>query len=192
MVELNGSRIAALGSQCGEFGMIAFKTADVSRKTGGTAACREVRVTLRAICVARGGKPNRSPMIGVARSARRRERLRCVMQGAVMARKALLVDDLCVVETQGGQVARGTLLRENRVRGRQASGGVHSAVAANAIPRNPQDGERRRRNGKQKSPAAQRTGSLEIIEIDALREFLGCACSRQEYLSLAVLNSKAC
>ena len=97
--------------------MIAFKTVDVTDKIGGTPACREVRVTLRTIRIACGGKPNRSPMIGVAGSARGRERLRCVMHGAVMAREALLIDDFFVIKTQGGHVAGGTLLGENRVRG---------------------------------------------------------------------------
>jgi len=90
-------------------------------------------MTLRTVRVARGGKPDRSAMIGVAGSARGRELLRCLMQRAVMARDALLVDDLGVVKTQVGQVAGGTLLRENRVRGGQAAGGVHAAVAANAV-----------------------------------------------------------
>ena len=117
MVELNGSRVAAPRSQRGEFGMIAFKTADVSDKAGGTPAHREIRVTLRAVRVARRGKSNRSSMIGVAGSARGRERLRCVMQGAVMAREALLVDGLGAVKTQVGHMARGTLLGEDRVRG---------------------------------------------------------------------------
>src|ERR1700694_4202949 len=127
--------------------MIAFKTADVANKARGTPARREIRVTLRAVRVARGGKSNRSAMIGVAGSARGRERLSYVMQGAVMTRETLLVDDLCVVKTQVGQMAGRALLCENGVRGGQTSGGVHAAVAANAIPRDPHDGERRRRNG---------------------------------------------
>jgi hypothetical protein len=180
VVEPNGSRVAALGSQHGKFGMIAFKIADVADKTGGTPARRKVRVTPRAIRVACSGKPNRSPVIGVAGSARRRERLRHVMQWAVMAREAFLVDDFCVVKTQVGQMAGRTLPGKNGVRGGQASGGVHTAVAANAVPRDPQNGERRRRDRKQKSPAAQRARPLEVVEVDALREFLGCACSRQK------------
>ena len=192
MVELNRSRVAAPRSQHSEFGMIALETADIANKAGGTPARREIRVALRAIRVACGGQPNRSAMIGVAGRARRRERLRYVMQGAVMACEALLVDDFGVVKAQVGQMAGGTLLRENRVRGGQPSGGVHAAVAANAVPRDPQDGEHRRRSGKQKSPAAQRARSLEIIEIDALREFLGCACSRQEFGPSSLLNLKAC
>jgi hypothetical protein len=148
-------------------------------------------VALRTICIARGGKANRSPMIAVAGSARRREGLHFVMQGAVMAREAFLVDHFFVVKTQVGQVASGALLGENRVRGGQASGGVHAGVAANAIPRDPQEGERRRCDGQQKSPAAQRARPFEVVEIDALREFLGCACPRQEFLSSAIINVKA-
>jgi hypothetical protein len=172
--------------------MVAFKTVDVADKAGGTPARREVRVALRAVRVARGGQSNRSPMIGVAGSACGRELLRCVMHGAVVAREALLVVDLCFVKTKVGQMAGRTLLGENRVRGGQTSGGIQAAVASDAIPRNPQNGERRRRNGKQKSPAAQWARSLEIVEIDALREFLGCACSRQEFWPSLVFNTKAC
>jgi hypothetical protein len=109
-----------------------------------------------------------------------------------MAREALLVDDFCFVKAQVGQMAGRTLLGEDGVRGGQASGGIHAAVAANAVPRDPQNGERRRRNGKQKSPAAQRARPLEIVEIDALRELLGCACSRQEFWPSLVFNTKAC
>ena len=156
--------------------------------TVGISARREIRVALRAIRVARRGQPNRSSVIGVTGGARGRESLRYVMQGTVMARDALLVDDLGVVGTQVSQMAGRTLLGENGVRGGQASGGVHAAVAANAVPRDPQDRKRGRRNGKQKSPAAQRVRSLEIVEIDALREFLGCACSRQGFSASDVTN----
>src|SRR5579872_7062090 len=115
MIELDGSRIGALGSQRGEFGMIAFKAGDITYKTGGSPARRKVRVTLRAVCIACGGQPNRSAMIGVAGSARGREGLRYVMHGTVMARKALLIDDLCVVKTQVGHMAGGALPRQNRM-----------------------------------------------------------------------------
>ena len=96
--------------------MIAFKTADVADKTGGVPARLEVRVTMRAVRVACGGKSNRSPMIGMAGNARRRERLRCVMQWAVMARDAFLVEDFFVVKTQVRHMAGGALPGENRVR----------------------------------------------------------------------------
>src|SRR5580704_9824589 len=180
MIELNGSGVAAPGSQHGEFRMIPFKTSDVADKIGGTPARNEGRVTLRAVCVARGRKANRSPMFGVTGCARGSERLRRLMQGAVMAREALLVDDLGLVKTQVGLVAGGTLLGEHRMRGGQGSRGVHAAVAANAVPCDRQDGQRRSRNSKQKTPVAQRARPLEIVEIDALRELLGCSCSRQE------------
>ena len=150
MVEQNGSRVGALGSQHCKFGMIAFKTSDITDKTRGTYARHEVRVTLRAVRVARGGQPNRSSMLRVTGSASGHELLRCVMQGAVMAREALLVDDIGVVKTQVGQMAGRALLSKHCVRSGQISGGVYAAVAAYAIPRDPQDGQRRRRNAKPK------------------------------------------
>src|SRR5579863_8876162 len=105
MVELNVSRVAALRSQHGKFRVVAFKAAYVASKTGGTCARREVRVTLRTVRVARSGKSNRSPMIGVAGSARGRERLSGVMQRPVMAREAFLVVDRFAVKTKVGHVA---------------------------------------------------------------------------------------
>src|SRR5579863_1381276 len=118
-------------------------------------------------------------MIGVAGSARGSEGLRCVMNRPVMAREALLIAYFFVEKSHRGRMASGALLGENRVRGRQGPGGIYSAVLANSIPRDPQDGERQGRDGNQKSPVAQRAWPLEIIEVDALREFFGCACSRQ-------------
>jgi hypothetical protein len=177
-----------LRSQHRELGMIAFKTADVADDTGGTPARREIGVALRTVCIAGGGQPNCSPMIGVAGSARRRERLRCVMDGAVMARETFLIADLFIEKTPRGGVAGGTPLRENGVRGGQASGRVNATVATNAIPGNPEDGEGQRCDRKPQSPAPQRARPLEIVEIDALREFLGCTCSRQEFRSLAALE----
>jgi hypothetical protein len=56
-------------------------------------------------------------MIGMAGNARGCERLCCVMQWAVMACGAFLVEDFFAVKTQVGHVADGTLLCENRVRG---------------------------------------------------------------------------
>ena len=96
MVELNGSRVAAARSQRGEFGMTLFKAANVSDKTRGTPTRREARMTLRTVRVACGGKPNRSPMVGVAGSARGRESLRYMMDRTVMACEALQVAGLFV------------------------------------------------------------------------------------------------
>lgn len=66
------------------------------------------------------------------------------------------------------------------MRGRQIPGGINAPVAAKAEPRKVQNREYWRGNGKQESPAAQRALPLEIVEVDSLREFLGCACARQE------------
>jgi hypothetical protein len=117
MVELNGSRVAASGSQHVEFGMIPLEAIDVLHNGGFAASDRQAGMTPRAIRVARGGKPNGSPVVSVAKSTRGSERLISVMQRAVMAREALLVDDFFVGKTQVGQVAGGALLRENCVRG---------------------------------------------------------------------------
>jgi hypothetical protein len=98
-------------------------------------------MALRAIRIARGGKFNRSPMVGVTRSARGRECLSRVMHSPVMAGQAFLVDYFFIVKTKRGYVARGTLFGENRMRGRQIPGGVDAAVAAKAEPRDAQNCE---------------------------------------------------
>jgi len=68
MVELNGSRVAASGSQHVEFGMIPLEAIDVLHNGWFAASDRQVRMTPRAIRVARGGKPNGSPVVSVAKS----------------------------------------------------------------------------------------------------------------------------
>ena len=75
-------------------------------------------MALRAIRIARGGKSNRSPMVGVARSAGGRECLSRVMHSPVMAGQAFLIDHFFIVKTKRGHVTRGALLRKNCVRGR--------------------------------------------------------------------------
>src|SRR5271165_3038774 len=134
--------------------MIALKAPDVFYEPGGTSARFQVRMALCAIGVASGGKANGSPMIAVAGSAGGRECFRCVMQGAVMAGQAFLVDHFLIVKTQCGNMAGGALPGENRVRGGQISSGVHAAVTANPEPCHAQDGQHRRGNGKEKNPAA--------------------------------------
>jgi len=118
MIELNGSRIAAFRAQWSELWMISLKTVDMFCKACGTSARLEVRMALRATCIARGGKAYRSAMVGVTCSARRRECLSRVMQGAVMAGQTFLVDHFVIVKTKRGCVTHGTLLRENSVRRR--------------------------------------------------------------------------
>jgi hypothetical protein len=97
--------------------MIALKATDIFYETGGgVSADLQIRMTLRAIRVASCRKPNRSSMIGVAGSAGGRERLGCVVQRAVMACQAFLVDHLFVVKTQCGDMAGGTLFGKDRMR----------------------------------------------------------------------------
>jgi hypothetical protein len=67
-------------------------------------------MALRAVCIARRSQPDRAAMIGVTRSARGREGLRCMMHGPVMAGQAFLVDYFFIVKTKRGHVAGGTLL----------------------------------------------------------------------------------
>ncbi len=188
MIELDVSRVAAPGSQHIEFRMFALKASDIFYESSGAPACREICMAPSAIVIAGVGQTDRSAMIGVAGSACGRESLRDVMHGAVMAREALLIDDFGVIKTQVGDVASGTLLRQNGVRARQASRGVHAAVAARGIPRDAQDRDRGGCDREQESPAAQRARSFEVFEINSLREFFGCACSWQESRSSAYLN----
>jgi hypothetical protein len=117
MIELNVSRIAAFSAHSREFRMISFKAADVFYKIGGASAYFKIRMALRAIRIARVGKPNRSAMIGVAGSAGASEGLTRVMHSPVMASEAFLVDHFFIVETQRGHVTRGALLSEHRMRG---------------------------------------------------------------------------
>jgi hypothetical protein len=141
-------------------------------------------MALRAICVAGRGKPNRSSMIGVAGSAGGREFLRCMVNRTVMAGQTFPVSDFFAEKSHLCDVASGTLLREHGVRRRQGSRRIDSAISSYAIPRKPEDRKRRQRHRENELPVAERAGSLEILEVDSLREFLGCACSWHEIFIL--------
>ena len=178
MIELNSSRIAVPAAQHGKFRMIALKAIDVARESRRAVARRQIRMALRAVRVARGRQSNRSAMIGVAGGARRRELLRRVMNGAVVAGEAFLVGDFLAEKSRLRDVARGALPGQHRVRGRQRARRINAPVAAHSVPREPHERERRQRHRQPKRPASQRARPLEIFQVDPLREFLGCACSR--------------
>src|SRR5216683_2681285 len=178
VIQLDGSRISTPCSERGKFWMVTFETIDVAHKVRRTVARGQIRMALRARSVAGSGQANRTSMIGMAGGTGGREHLRRVMNRSVVAREAFLIGDLLAEKACLRDVAGGALSGQHGVRGGQASRRVHSAVASYAIPSKPQHREGQENHRDQKSPTAQRTGSLEILQVDSLRQLLGCARSR--------------
>ena len=102
----------------------------------------------------------------------------CVMNGSVVAGKAFLIDDFLTEKAGLRDVARRALFGQYSVRGGQTPRRVYAAITAYAVPCQPHHREHRKSHGQNEAPAAQRAGSLEILQVDSLRELLGCACSR--------------
>jgi len=64
------------------------------------------------------------------------------------------------------------------MRARQAAAGVDAMVAGKSAPDDPEQRKQRQRQAEPKSGTLERRRPLEIIEVDALCEVLGCSCSR--------------
>ena len=137
-------------------------------------------MALRAGGVARSGEADRPAMIRVAGNAGWSEHLRRVMNRPVVAGQTFLVGDLLAEKSRLRDVAGGALLGQHGVCGGQASRRVHAAVAPQSVPGKPHNRKRRESRRKQEAPVAQRMRPFEIIQVDALREFFSCACSRHE------------
>ena len=74
-------------------------------------------------------------------------------------------------------MTRRALRVEDGVRRGHAAAAVYVSIFVERVPENPQYGQHRRDQTQPEFSALQRSRPLEIVEIDALREFLGGACS---------------
>jgi hypothetical protein len=142
-------------------------------------------MALRATRVADGGEANRSPVVGVAGCTGRSKRLRRLVNRSVMAGQAFLVRNFLAEKSNLGDVAGHALFGQDCVRWGQSASRIDAPVGANGVPPNPDNRERRQRQRKQKSPSPQRTSPLEILEVNSLREFFGCARSWHDSFVLA-------
>ena len=74
-------------------------------------------------------------------------------------------------------MTRRALRVEDGVRRGHAAAAVYVSIFVERVPENPQYGQHRREKTQPELGTFQRRRSLKIVEIDALREFFGGACS---------------
>jgi hypothetical protein len=109
VIQLNGPGVTAPSANHCKLRVIAFKAINVARESARTISRRQIRVALRAVRVTGRRKANRSAMIRVAGSARRRKLLRRLMHGSVMTRKALLIGDILAEKSRLCHMTSGAL-----------------------------------------------------------------------------------
>ena len=68
-------------------------------------------------------------------------------------------------------MARAALLREYRVREGQGAAAVDAIVMDQRIPSQPNQREQRKADGQDRTQAPERVRALEVVHVDALREF---------------------
>jgi hypothetical protein len=126
-----------------------------------------------------GSHPRRSSMLLVALSARRRERLFGVMNRPVMTGPARGVRyfhrERGLSHMTGSAVQR-------RVRVVERARAEHLLLSRQNHPSEPQTGDCENRESQIAAPAGKRIQALEIIQVDALREFLGAPRSARHSL----------
>ena len=176
--------INAAGADRRKFGMARAKIFDVAHELRRVAGGPQVRMALRARGVGSGGEPRMSSMLFVARRAFWRKRLVGVVNGAIVAREAGSVAGLRA-EKPGHLKMAGVAFRgEDGVGGRHLSAAVHSLVAGDPMPDEPQHSQKRHGQREPETPAPKRMRALEIIHVNALGSFFCCPFSVRHESSL--------
>ena len=134
-------------------------------------------MTLGAGFFAWRGNIYAAAMLGVARGAIWSVHLTGVVDRAVMTRETRLILDLGREDRGLLDVTRRALRFEDGVRRGHAAAAVYPRIFVECVPENPQYGQHRREKTQPELSALQRSRPLEIVQIDALREFFGGACS---------------
>ena len=157
--------------------MAVLETLNVALEVWLAAVGLQVGVTFGAALIAHGGDRHASAMFRVACGAIGSFCGSGMVCGAIMASEASAIGGFCGKRVSLLKVASGALFFEDGMRGRHSSAAVDAVVAADGVPRNPRDGQSGRENTHQQLGALEWRRPLEIVQVDALREFFGCACT---------------
>lgn len=171
VVELDRAGIAGAITQDCKLWVAAIESRDVGSEPRRRASGVKVRVALRAGDVRSDCETQMAAMLDVAGSAGRCEGLIGVMQRGVVARIARLVGGLGAERTRFFQVAGAALCRQHRVSGGHFAAAIETAVAGERIPAQPQQCNCRNADGKYGTQTPEGMRMLEIIQVDALRQF---------------------
>ena len=173
MIHFDRAAVGQAGAEHGELRVIAVEAVNMREVMRGPVARFQICVALGATFFADFGQANRAAMIGVARGARRRERLRRVVDCAVVAGEAGGVAGLLGEKARARNVARAAFIREDRVREGQLARRIDARVIAHFVPAQPHDRRERSPERKPETPASRGTRFLKVIQIDSLCELLG-------------------
>src|SRR5258708_12873866 len=129
-------------------------------------------------------------MVRVTRCARRSGRLCGVMDGAIVAVETSVVPHFRGKCAGCLDVARGTFIFENSVCLGQTSAAVNAGVFQNRALGDPQEREQRQQDAEPEFHALQSRRPFEIIEVDALRQFLSCSRSLHSSLTTSLISQR--
>ena len=99
------------------------------------------------------------------------------MDGAIVAGETGVAGGFCGKGPGLLHMAGDALFFENGVDSGHPAAGVHTMVAGKTTPGDPDQREQRQQEAEPEFRAFQRRRPLEIVEVDALGEFLCCACA---------------
>src|SRR5712692_4276901 len=163
------------GTQRGELRMAALEASDVKCVVRSAGACPQVAVAFSASLIAGGGDILAAAVFRVARFAGRSRRLRGVVYGPVVAGEASVVGSLRRKCASLLRVTGSAFFFEDGVRFREVAAAVNARVFENGAFGNPEEREQGKQEAEPEFGALERRRPLEIVEVDALREFLRCA-----------------
>ena len=136
----------------------------------------QIAVTLRASLIPRRQKIHPSAMFHMAGRALQFRNSRRMMRRSVMASQASTLFGLRRKDACFFHVASCAFLLDHRMRPAQSPARVHSRVPRKSVPRNPAQRQHWQKQAQPQFHTLFRRRPLEIIEVDPLRDLLGCAC----------------
>ena len=183
VIHSNRPRITRLITQHRKLRMPILKTLDmgcVARTR--PAASLQISVALRATLILRRDNIHSPAMLRMATRATKGIRLRSVMHRAVVTSQTSRIASLRRKRSRRPHMARRALRFQHRVCRTHPPARIHARVPRKSVPSNPNQHKRRQPHAKPKFRALQPRRPLEIIQVDPLRQFLSCSCSRHSPL----------
>src|SRR6267154_4813289 len=172
-----------------KFRMPVFEAANVGCVLRRTAVGPEIGMAYRAGLIADSGNINPAFVFCVALGAGEffsAADADGVMRGPIVALETGVVGSLRGERAGFLHVTGHTFFFEDRMSLRHMPARVHALVSGKTAPRDPSQCQQRQQQAEPEFGALQRRRPLEIVEVDALREFFCCACARHFSLELEV------
>jgi hypothetical protein len=172
VIELHSPRVGFT-----EIGMAVLQTANMICDIGPTERRVQIGMTFGASLIAHSGNIDSPAMLTVARAARERFFCIAVVSWAIVAGEASRVRDLGGELAGFPRVAGRAFFFEHGMGIAHPPAGINAIVAGKGAPGNPDQRKQRQQDAEPEFRALQRRRPLEIIQVDALGKFFGCACA---------------